>query len=276
MQENSDYGEIYIYMNRFDLASKEMHAFFHFTPGDKLWEYANRIYSGNETDRLKDIIIQTAPPDYYTRAGELTPVFVSENMGVYSQRWMLEGSVVWNKVEAEIRFAGRDSAFPFDRYVQYITFIIYPPEGVTVEEGRSLEGFVPVQLRIVDKAEGYTLSLDSKRSGFFNMIRIWIDRPLLATVQIMLLWFVLTVLSVLVFISCFRVRKASDIVPVFVGVVTLMIGIPTMRYTLVPPEIHSFTVLDKLLFVPLFVSLLAILYGGWVYVRKILFSKFVS
>ena len=275
MEKNSDYGEIYIYMDRFDLASKEMHAFFHFTPGEKLEAYASYLYSGNATDRLKDIIIQTNPPDYSTWTGPLVPIFASENMAVYHQRWMLEGSVVWNEVEAEIRFAGSDSAFPFDRYRQFIMFIIYPPKGVTVEEGRSFEGFVPVQLRVVDKARGYTLSLDTGWAGLNNMLGIWINRSLLATVEIMLIWFVLTILSVLVLIRACRMRKGRDIVGISIGVVGLMIGIPAMRFAVVPPEIQSFTVLDKLLLAPLVISLLAISYGGCRYVYKILFVRSV-
>ena len=234
--------------------------------------YANYLYSGNESDRLKDIIIQDVPPDYSVWTGPLVPFFVSENMAVYNQRWMLQGSVVWNEVEAEIRFAGSDSAFPFDRYGQFIMFIIYPPEGVKVEEGRSFEGFVPVQLRVVDKA-GYTLSLDSKMAGLNNMLGIWINRPLFSTVEIMLIWFVLTILSVLVLIRAWSMREGRDILAIFIGVVSIMIGIPTLRYALVPPEIHSFTVLDKILLVPLVISLVAILYGGCIYVRKTLLAN---
>ena len=70
-------------------------------------------------------------------------------------------------------------------------------------------------------------------------------------------------------------RKGRDIVGISIGVVGLMIGIPAMRFAVVPPEIQSFTVLDKLLLAPLVISLLAISYGGCRYVYKILFVRSV-
>jgi hypothetical protein len=79
----------------------------------------------------------------------------------------------------------------------------------------------------------------------------------------MLVWCIITLLSVIVFLRSIRKKGVIDALPLLIGIAAVMIAVPTARIALVPSDVHSWTVFDMLLILPLGLSLVTLLYAAY-------------
>jgi hypothetical protein len=184
---------------------------------------------------------------------------------VNEQWWKLDPTHWYNSIDVDIDLLGTESAFPFDSYRQEILFLLEPPEGFIVdisEFEQSELGHIPFQFRILEGFTGYSVRTEALSN---QRIIIVVERPLVVRIQTLIIIMALTFLSL--WVLCwvyFRPAKNNgrrDDLLALVGLVTLMVAIPAMRFVLVPSEIHSPTTFDYMLLLPLLFSLTAIFFA---------------
>jgi len=259
-EENAEYGQICLYVDEFNLGNKTVHSHIYFDAGPKLQQFPNEALDALDT--LGNItIITIRPTPTFLRIPRTTDVHdpIVQN----AQRWSLNPSSPFNLIEVEARLAGSESAFPFDSYAQTFWFPVAVPEGVEVSNTTFpilVDNQVPLQFRVNNNISGYRVMGEAEQN---NILTLRIERPWQTTALVMLVWCVLTLLSMLVFLFTVRKVNVGETLPFIIGIAAVVIAVPTARIALVPSEIPSWTVLDMILLVPLGLSFIALAYATY-------------
>ena len=260
-QENAQYGQIYLYLDKFNLDDKTVHAYVHFDAGPKLQEFPNEALDARY-DLGNITVITTLPTMAYT----LLPRTVDMDNPVIqnAQRWVLDPSSPFNQIDVDVRLAGSESAFPFDSYSQRFWFPAALPGNMTAGNASFTQSDalnkVPFQFRILNSVRGYRIM---QKAGWYNVLELKIERPWQPIALVMLVWCIITLLSVIVFLRSIRKKGVIDALPLLIGIAAVMIAVPTARIALVPSDVHSWTVFDMLLILPLGLSLVTLLYAAY-------------